>query len=593
MGNSYKASGKSKRKRRRKKKKSGSFLIFFIVFIIIAGCSGYVAWYLFMPSNDYEDFHTYYNIPSDEITVILCGVRLDLTDGPVKYNGAVCFPVDFVKQYIDQYIWWDPVALKLTVTMPDKVMRFIPGQINYSENGSPAAGDAPVYLINETPYLPVELLTQIYHISLDYHSDNNIVIMNFLDEDRGTGIISSDNTVLRFSPDKKAPLMYRFSRDERVYVYGENGDYTAVMAENGLIGFVPSKAVADAGAEKGTAPAPSPQYPALPPIQGKVNMIWDQIYNSDGNAARTNTAVEDGLDVISPTWLTFDLSLTGDIISLADADYVNWAHGSGCQVWPLISDLSSDASSVLNQEISHSILSDTDTRQHVIDQLMELIAEYDLDGLNIDFEYVQQADAAAYLQFIRELGPYMKTAGKYLSVDMYNPDPQNYWSKYYNREEVGKAVDFICVMTYDEYGSSSATSGPVASMPFVRNGIGLTLQEVPKEKVILGLPYFVRVWREETADGAVSTTSRAYDMDSAYKLFTDNNAVISWDDAYGTYYAVYTDGDNVVYKAWLEDARSIEEKLKYMQSADLAGVAGWSWGLENSGVWDLLRQYVN
>jgi len=594
MGNSNKASNKANRKRRRKKRKSGAFFIFFIIFIIVASCSGYVAWYLFMPSNEYQDFHTYYNLSPEDITVVLRDVRLDLTAEPVYFNGSVCFPVDFVSQYIDQTIYWDKNSLKLTITTPDKVMRFIPGQLNYSENGNPVAIDAPVYLIGEAPFLPSALLTQIYHISLDYHSDNNIVVFGFLDEDRSTGLINSETAVLRFAPDKKSPLCYRFSNNEKVTVFSQSGDYTHVMAENGMLGYVLTGQIGSPAVEKG-APKPEPAVlPAPPPLQGKVNMIWDQVLRASDNASVIkNGTIGDGLDVISPTWFTFNTDLSGDMVSLADADYVKWAHDHGCQVWALFSDLSADTGVALNQDIGHEILTDTDKRQHVIDQLMASVEEFDLDGVNIDFEYIQPEDAGAYVQFIRELGPYLKTSGKVLSVDMHNPDPQNYWSKYYNRTEIGKTADYICVMTYDENDSTSQTSGPVASMPFVRNGIELTLQEVPKEKVIMGLPYFVRVWREETAeDGAVSTTSQAYDMDSAYQLFTSHNAVITWDDAYGVYYATYTDNDNVVYKAWLEDKRSIEEKLQYMQSMDLAGVAGWRWGLESGEVWDLLKQYV-
>jgi len=595
MGNDRKASsGKPIRKRRRKKKKSGSCLILLIVFIIVAGCSGYVAWYLFMPSNDYEDFHTYYNLPPDEIAVVLRDVRLDLPDKPVEYNGSVCFPVDFVKNYIDPYIYWDENIQKLTVTMPDKVLRFIPGQSGYYKNNKPAAADAPVYMIDKKPYMPAELLTQVYHVSLGFHTDNNIVVLNYLGEDRETGAIISENAALRFLPDKKAPLMYRFSNNEKIYVFGVEADYTRVRTENGLVGYVLTRQMTDTGPEKGIPEDAPAEFPALPPIQGKVNLVWDQVTRAEGNANSMGRTIEDGLDVISPTWFSFDMNLSGDILSIADADYVNWAHDHGCQVWALINDFSRNTDVVYNMEISQSILPDTDKRQHVIDQLMSLISEYNLDGVNIDFEWVQRNDADAYVQFFRELYPYMRAAGKVLSVDVPAPRADKYWPEYYNLAELGKSADYICVMAYDEFNASSKISGPCASMPYVRDGVEITLKDVPKEKVLMGLPYYTWVWKEETADGAAAVTScRSYDMDGAYRLFKDNNATVTWDSAYGLNYATFTDSEGAVYKTWLEDEQSVREKLQYMRSMGLAGVAGWRWGLESSVVWDLLRQYVN
>jgi spore germination protein YaaH len=558
---------------------------------MIAGCSGYVAWYLFMPSNEYQDIHTYYELPDREVIVVLRDLRLDVPAAPVEYQGIVCFPVEFVKEYLDPYIFWDNTTLKLTVTKPDKVLRFTPGEMNYYENGSPVAADAPMYLFDNGPYMPAELLTQIYHISLDYNLADKIVTLQFLDEDRETAVVTTDTTVLRFLPDKKSQLSYRFSLNERVYVYSEEGDYTRVRTENGLLGFVPTKQIAAAEVIPGIAEDPPTVFPSPPIIEGKVNMMWDQVFSLEENSSEQRRQLREGLDVLSPTWFSFDINLSGDIISLADTDYVNWAHESGYRVWPLLSDFSSDTETVLNQDISHNTLTDTDKREYVINRLMEFIADYNLDGINIDFEYIQPEDAASYLQFIRELSPYMKSAGAVLSVDFFNPDPPGYWSKYYNRSEVAKVADYICVMAYDE--NIGGESGPNASMPYVRNGVQATLEEVPKEKVLLGVPYYVRVWKEEEIDGAIRTSSQSYDMETAYNIFTDNQAEITWDNAYGASFATYTDSSGAVYKAWLEDERSMKEKLDLMRELDLAGVAGWKRGLESDTAWELIKSYVN
>jgi spore germination protein YaaH len=151
-------------------------------------------------------------------------------------------------------------------------------------------------------------------------------------------------------------------------------------------------------------------------------------------------------------------------------------------------------------------------------------------------------------------------------------------------------------MGYDEQWSTSPVSGPNASIGFVRYAVANTLREVPPDKLILGIPFYVRVWREETGDdGAVSVTSRSYSMDRAYRQFVDNGAVFEWDDETAHYYAEYTaaeGGRDTLYRVWLEEERSMEEKLKAADINGLAGVASWRRGLEKENVWGLIYRYM-
>jgi len=148
-------------------------------------------------------------------------------------------------------------------------------------------------------------------------------------------------------------------------------------------------------------------------------------------------------------------------------------------------------------------------------------------------------------------------------------------------------------MTYDEHYSGTE-SGPVASLPFVEQGIQATLAEMPGEKILMGIPFYVRVWREEEG----STTPPGIEnltMDAAYARFTQNNAEFTWLPDVGSYYAEYTveeNGVSVTYKTWLEDARSVEEKLKLVQNLGIKGVACWKRGLESNGIFELIESYI-
>ena len=80
-------------------------------------------------------------------------------------------------------------------------------------------------------------------------------------------------------------------------------------------------------------------------------------------------------------------------------------------------------------------------------------------------------------------------------------------------------------------------------------------------------------------------------MRSAKENMTDAGAAFAWDDSTGTNYAEYT-RDGVVYKMWLEDQKSLEEKMKTVSDSKTAGYAFWKLGLEDSSVWDMIIKYM-
>ena len=190
-----------------------------------------------------------------------------------------------------------------------------------------------------------------------------------------------------------------------------------------------------------------------------------------------------------------------------------------------------------------------------------------------------------------------------LSVDNYVP--KGYTSHYY-REEQGKVADYVIIMGYDEHFSGSYESGSVASIDFVKEGIEETIKQVPAEKVINAVPFYTRLWKEvpktkeelqneqgtEAAEYATTVTSEAIGMDQAKKQIAAAGAEITWDEKTQQNYAEW-EADGATYKIWLEDAQSIEAKLKLMKENKIAGTAAWKLGFETSDIWDLILKYVN
>jgi spore germination protein YaaH len=184
---------------------------------------------------------------------------------------------------------------------------------------------------------------------------------------------------------------------------------------------------------------------------------------------------------------------------------------------------------------------------------------------------------------VRELSVECQKKGIILSMDNYKAESYN---AHYDLAEQAAYADYVVLMGYDEHYAGSS-SGSVASIGFVEDGIQKSLNYVPKQQLINAMPFYTRIWTE--SDG--KTTSTAVGMQSAINNLSSNGAVAVWDETLGQYFGSY-EKDGAVVKVWVEEDRSIEEKLKLYQKYDLAGVAAWKLGLERSSVWSVIAQYV-
>ena len=542
---------------------------------------GYFAWSHFWPSIvrvSWHDYHTEYD--PDGLAVVTGNLLQPASVKPIVRNGVPYLPVSFVRETLDPHLFLDDAGERIIITTPTRVIRMRTDELTYYVNSAELRLPLSALRVGGTAYLPASILTELYHIDIAYHENTGMVVLDELSAVRALGTTTPKEAHLRFEADAKAPVLQTLAAGTALALYGEADGWLHVRTPDGLLGYIPSKDVDAADLMEGI-PEPMEYLPALPlPANGgKLNIVWDQMETHTAAANADRRVMQKGLDVISPTWFSFDLdSLNGDLISIADKGYVDWAHKNGLQVWGLITDN-------FNPIVSEQILSDSDKREHIIRQLLALSAAYNLDGINIDFEMVRRADVAHFHQFLRELAPMVRAQNLVLSVDVYVPRP---YSLYYDRAELARIADYLIIFGYDEHDGSSKVAGPVASIGFVRDGVAQTVAEAPPEKVILGIPYYVRIWRE--INGEVES-SRAVGMDFARRILDENNADIVWDEANGCYYGEYTvqeNGVDVRYRVWLEDSRSLTEKLKVVEEYGIAGIAGWRKGLEQAETWELL-----
>ncbi len=562
---------KAYKKRRRRKITYAVLGVLFFVLFFYGGAR------LFLGSGLYKSLLSV--MDGDTVRVTVGGDSAeDIQQSTFMDGENIYFTVDFVKEYIDETIFWDKGSNKLTVTDAESVIRMSTDDLTYYVNNEPLTLEFPLYGIENTVYIPEGILEEVYNLSVTYNEDSHMIVIDFQNQELKKGTITR-STKITEEADSKSKTVTRLKKGEDVFVFSSFGKYTKVRTAEGRAGYMPTENIADIQTVKQPEAVPKVKEP-WKAESGKINMLWDQVFKVEQSASLDRRVVIDGLDVLSPTWFKLQDS-EGNISNIADKGYVDWAHQNGYQVWALFSN-------DFDAAITHDTLSDTDKREKIIRQILAFAALYDLDGINIDFESVAKADGEYYVQFIREITPFLRQQGIVVSVDMYIPTS---WTSHYGMEEVGRIVDYVCIMAYDEHWATSEVSGSVASLGWTRDAMEKAVSMVDRDKLIMGMPFYTRLWAEEEVNGQIEVTSKALGMENAYNNLVENNAEIVYDEETGQNYGEYVK-NGITYKIWLEDEKSMEERLTIAKDLDLAGTAAWKRGFEKDSIWSLIKKYL-
>jgi len=512
------------------------------------------------------EFHDYFGLDPNEIGVVWDDRRIaDLVLPPEQMDQEIFFSATFVREHIDPFMFWDQGAGRLFVSTDYEVTALDPRDMY------------PAIMHEDEPWVSFEWLRARYpSFAMEYHKAYNMIVFVDSQDSVGRAAEAIRSTPVRYRPNRSAYITQRASSGALLTTFGEVGDYIRVRTSEGLLGYVLTSHIR-------FTEAPIESTPVLPTSPSpNINLTWEMVTIQAANNHLMTMPFPEGLHVVSPTWFNFNPdTLDGDIIPLASREYVEWAHAQGVAVWPKIFDT--------NRDISHAILTNYQARERAITQLINFVEFYDLDGINVNFEHIRFTDGGYYVQFLRELAPEMRRIGAVLSVATFVPAP---WFSQYHHDLVGKTVDFVAIMTYDEHYSGSEEPGPVASLPFVERSVQNALALIPREKILMGLPFYNRLWRVDS-DGIHSISNHG--MAHPWTLVEEWGVIPVWDPVIGSYYANFAtveNGEEITYRIWLECERSIEAKLRIFAEHDLAGVASWRRGLETQGVWDLIDAVI-
>ncbi|MCH4889032.1 hypothetical protein EZV73_15665 [Acidaminobacter sp. JC074] len=489
-------------------------------------------------------------------------------------DNRILIHADFVMEQIDTNIHYSNSGTRVYIPLEQVDYVLETKEVTDYVKENIVDINIPILTKNGHNYIDFEVLKKLYGLDLMVATDGSYAIYDQTFD--GLRKVASNISFVKTSHgmnvvDESDPVQIS------AIVIDTHEDLSKIITETGRTGFVKTVDL-----ENYTVDILETQLNDVRPAHDygeNVNMTWSQISEYKNNPNLRNDETIPGLDAISPTW--FSLNINGIIINEADFRYMKDAQDKGYEVWGLFNNS-------FKPSWTSEMLNDPVYRKRAIAQIAFYAALYDLDGVNIDFENMYLDDKEKFTQFMAELSPVMEAQNVTLSIAVTVPGGSDQWSKVFDRENIVKHVDYMMLMAYDEFWGSSPVSGPVASIPWVEKGIKETLELVPNEKLILGIPLYMRVWKES----GVSVDSTAFGIKHLEGLLDDVDYESSYDEENFLNYVSYRK-DDLLHRIWLEDESSINKRITLAKKYKLPGIGSWSKEFVEMETWEYINNILD
>ncbi len=493
-------------------------------------------------------------------------------------NGVVYVSKPDIYNFFDNTIIYDEKYNQVVTTSSTKIASLPIDSKQIQVNSSNTTIKAGAIILDEVAYVPISELDEVYNIKTTYVESEDLVYIDSLDREQQTATLKKDSSI-KYKPTIISATLAKAKQGNTLTIanrsdYPVPNGWTRVRTENGTLGYIQTgklnefKTIREKAEEKAK-------------IEGPISLAWD--YYSEYVSAPTRTGKITGVNVVSPSFFYMTKYSTTNVYENVGNEgiaYVNWAHENGYQVWPMFTNS--------NMSETSKMLSDYKSRENVINQIIKYIKQYNLDGINIDFEGMYEADKDNFSRLLIEIRPRLNEIGAVLSVDVTAPDGAPEWSLCYDRYTIGKVADYVMFMAYDQYGLSAIKAGTTAGHNWVEANVKKFLgqEEVKAEKIILGIPFYTRVWKENNGN----VTSNVVNIGNVNNVIP-SNATKTWDEDLQQYYVEYKKG-GATYKIWVEDEKSIEAKLDLVSKYNLGGAAYWEYDRATNSIWNLIESKI-
>ena len=493
----------------------------------------------------------------------------------IDENDVIYISKDDIENFFDNYIYYDEKYNQIITGSSTKIANMVVGENTATVNSAEIKLKSPVVEKDNEYFIPFSELKGVYNVDIEYI--NNRVVVDSLDRKYQIATAAKDINV-KSNPTTLSRTVDKVKAGDAVVISNREDDlvksgWQKIRTSNGVLGYVKENTL-------GKINTIREDIVETAKVDGKVSLAWE--YFSDYGEAPARSGAMDGVNVVSPTFFRLEQSGQGNVtenVGTAGLNYINWAHNNGIKVWAMISNESMI-------ETTSEIMNDYALRNKLVNNIIDLVVKYNLDGINIDFENMYMDDKAMFNRFLIELEPRLNEMGKALSVDVTAPDGSETWSMCFDRNTISKVADYIIFMAYDQNGASSPVEGTTAGCDWVEANVTKFLGQegVDSDKLVLAVPFYTRLWKE--SNGEVS--SDTVDLKDVDKVLPAN-VERKWDDNLKQYYVEYTE-NGAVYKMWIEDTTSISAKLDLINKYKLAGAAYWEKDRESEEVWDVVQE---
>lgn len=556
-------------------------LVSAVVVVIIIGLMTAFLIYKFSPSKEVMELSEYYNLTSEEEMAVI--LQDTISDEKGLYSDGIPYiSYSMVKELFNKKFYWDANEHIMILTRPQEIIKIQPDTAEITVNkGSVAKEYVVVKMHNDVPYIAMPYVQEMSDITYKTYELPNRIVIKYKWGINELAATVKKKTVIRLEDSIKSKILAEISPGDEVICVDTDETisrgFSKIISEDGIIGYVKTKKLNESSYRTTESSFVKPEYVHITKDYD-ICMAWHQVTNASANGGLLNLLNSTkGVNTISPTWFSVKDN-KGNISSLADETYVQRAHNAGVEVWGLCNDFSKEIDIAV-------VLANTASRERLENKLLSMAIEYNLDGLNIDFENIKEESGEDFIQFVREMAVKCSNNGIVLSINDYVPVS---YREYYNYEEQGEVADYVVIMAYDEHYSGSEEAGSVSSIGFVNDAVSKITSMVSEERVIMALPFYTRLWKLSNE----GLTSAAYSMSGAQSILDDRGVKPSWDTATGQYYAEYQEG-GATFQIWLEEEKSIEEKLKAVTQSGVHNVSFWRLGFEKTEVWNTVANYIN
>ena len=315
----------------------------------------------------------------------------------------------------------------------------------------------------------------------------------------------------------------------------------------------------------------------------------------------TRFSVPAGVDVEAPTWLYVEADSLGKPVlqSLNDmgysgfnaSEYVSQAHAVGVRIWATVVSF--------DPELSRQVVADAASRTEFAAALAQWVESSGVDGVCLDFEYMDPADADRYTALVQTISDALgdKTITAAVTVPLGYEDESN-WYQCYDRAGLAEAADYLALMCYDAHKDGQQ---PVAPIQWVRRAVERTLNEIDSSRVLLGMPCYGVDFYGKEGEKPESTALSAATMETLLaegRMGSEENEIFvdtwqsrgTWQDEWAVMEYRFVDSQGRTQTIWMECADSLRVRGALMDEYALAGAAVWQKSQGTDALWTTLAE---